>query len=461
MKHNYLQLFIFFLSLSACQSTPTQPSSPPHANTTQSVNVVAVTSTTITSSSPTVPVAPELPSKADKFGVILPSKSQLKALFSELHPHPTTSTLLLGIHQENIESYFSIMGSTGGPVVDTRPGYRTLGIQHRGGKTLVVGELPYLTIPQGKGFLFVGESSYAEDLSEKEPPTSDTDPPKQYTSTKLWQTKQQKKIASLSSSLTARLKSARTWGITNSETILLATPKAMCVERSKSQFTGGATYFTGEIRQSLQALTGRVPKTFFEKFGEKDTKKLVSKAENIDFTAEPSKWTKGSDLGWGMVVRWNKDMILCLERHLGQTYFNGAYPSPGNSARSFTKSVPWQPADGVFAPGNTNPIIFEKVHKLFPKLVDMVLSPAQDFLIVILQHRILGFDVASQSLTLNKTLPLRGAVMVEWVADDHSPFPAPLSIKTRLKHLLRNPTTMVTKAAYNQSSVFSSLSGKR
>jgi hypothetical protein len=248
-----------------------------------------------------------------------------------------------------------MFGDEGKPHTDTRQAYATRVVVGRGAATRVVTELPYLALPQARGFLFIGEASVS--VHEPSPKVAEGDepqPPHDYDATALWTTSDRNQVDAVRAGLEAKLRAARAWGTESTVQIAYVTPVAMCTSVTETEWIGGALWFNGTTTMELtDAHRKPTPRRLAA---------YVADAQLLDFARlavadrhggdDPPRLGQIFDAGWGHFIDWRKDVHVCLAAKDGQAWITGAVVLPGNSARAYTFESPVAPAPISLAPSN-------------------------------------------------------------------------------------------------------------
>lgn len=372
-------LTLSLLAFGACSSTPssTTHSARPSATAVASSiavpksNVVAPFASTTASVAPVVSATVPAP----------PPEDPAVAIKRQLAPKSDSGILLLGVHLESINGYGPMFSSEGKPQTDPRPGYMTLVIRSQNGSAETLGTVPYVAVPQGDHFVYMGEASVSVHLPNSPSVTMfDGSPmPRDYDATELWQTDDRKRIPNVSATLVQKLKKKRAWGVENTSQLVYVTPKVLCKVNTESEVTGGALYFRATSTYSAASLDATVLDNNFAKHvSEKELIRFASEIFEIPIDdVDLDKPLKDNF----MVYSIRDDIQLCFDHIAGTTQLMGSILKAGNSARYFSVEKAFGPAAEQFAPGN-EVLPFELVKKLFPKLIDVFVSPAHDALLI-------------------------------------------------------------------------------
>lgn len=340
-------------------------------------------------------------------------------LIDVLHPVLGRAVLLFGIHTEEIEGYTPMFSAEGKPRTDTKQGYRTLILHTHDGTADVVGELPYLAVPQQDGFLYMGEASVSiHQPWDRRDMLGDGNPrPHDYDATDLWTTKDSSAIARAARQLEAKLRAKRAWGVENTVQLVYVTPTAQCTIHTKSEVTGGALWFHAMTTYSLQSLQGppidnnlasHVDERTLRQFG---ARLFEVPEEDIDFD-------KPYRDGFS-AISWRDDVQACIDHERGSVMLQGAVLRWGNSARAYMTMRPVVPAPPSLAPGN-DVIDYPAVKAVLADMIDAFASPSHDIVLAVRRKDKAGlelvvWDVAGRKVA--KSLPLAGRpVMAQWAS---------------------------------------------
>ncbi|NUP10253.1 MAG: hypothetical protein HOW73_29740 [Polyangiaceae bacterium] len=395
--------------LVACSSPPTKPETTPRP--------------AIASASATTEPAASAPSALPKSATPPPDQTGPERLAAALAPKgQEDALLLLGVHLESIEGYAPMFSSEGKPRTDTKPGYRTLIVRTHAGSADVVGELPFLAIPQGDGFLFMGESSVSVHLPEDPRVTLfDGSPkPRDYDATDLWKTSNAKEISTVQRELERGLKRAQAWGTENTTQIVYVTQRSICTTQTQSEVTGGALYFYASSRLNLSGVgTSTILGALSAHL---DEKKFIGFAARLVETEESE-----IDLDrpymyntFDLVV-WRDDIAACLAHDAGALSLTGSVRFSANSARSFYRTKAVGPAPPTLAPGH-EAVDFSAIAASIPDAFDAFVSPAHDVVLAVRQKgdgpvELVVWDVVARREV--KVIPMPGRpVMDEWATGE-------------------------------------------
>jgi len=164
------------------------------------------------------------------------------------------SVLLLGLHVENIEGYAPMFSAQGRPRTDGAAGYRTVVLHIAGDSVRLASELPYLAVPQSRGFLYLGEVSVKRDLQPGKDAEPDT--PHFYDATVLWRAWQRTAIPVVEQQRRRALERGAVAGAEDTTQVVYVTSKALCVSHTTSEWTGGALAFQAQHALELTTPTG-------------------------------------------------------------------------------------------------------------------------------------------------------------------------------------------------------------
>src|SRR5580704_2079641 len=164
---------------------------------------------------------------------------RLASLLSRLQRSDAPQTLLLGLEVAPSEGYGPLYDSDS-PKAPPEDKYHTLVVRYENGRAELAGELPFLAVPQAKGFLYVGVAGYDRDDTEAEQRRqgdrfgADDEYHNKvywYAASSLWTTHARDKVDAARRSARARLERARKWGNAGGEDIVYLTSRAMCTSR--------------------------------------------------------------------------------------------------------------------------------------------------------------------------------------------------------------------------------------
>lgn len=304
----------------------------------------------------------------------------------------------------------------GKPRTDTRPGYMTLVIRTQNGTAEVLGTLPYIALPQGDHFVYLGESSVSVHLPNSPSVTMyDGSPmPRDYDATDVWKTENRKNIPQTMEALTRKLKKKLAWGAENTSQIVFVTPKVLCKINTQSQVTGGALYFQATTTYSAESIDAtRLENNFAKHVSEPDLIRFASAIfeipiEDVDLD-KPFRETF-------MTYSFRDDIQLCFDHENGSTQLMGSILRAGNSARYFSVEKAFGPAPERFAPGNDT-LPYDTIKRIFPKAIDAFASRAHDTMFVVQPSTTKGLElvvwnVAEQKQSATIVMPGR-PVMAE------------------------------------------------
>ena len=354
---------------------------------------------------------------------------ELTQLFAGLHPTSSDQTLLLGLRIERPEGYGILESQRGKPIVLPPAGYRTLAIHTRAGTAALDQGVPYLVIPEGAGFRYIGDATAARDETGPTSPdeaqriADGTATPREYAYTALWRTSDANAIARSYATLRRRIETPD-FGTTYLSRVVYATPHALCTEYSETHWRGGAHLFDAEESQLLEGRGVHFPKTALARFGRtalvhfaNQVRDLLAPApgEQALVPAQPDvAIDEYSDfVPWRSVI-WKTDVTPCLLRERGMVFESAVVTLNGNVDHEFAFALPVRPAAHAIAPSNRAPLDFNAVLRLFPTALDVIVAPNDALVLIVLPTGIVGYDVVTGGQVLTEPLSNRGVVMAEW-----------------------------------------------
>jgi hypothetical protein len=355
-----------------------------------------------------------------------PTRAQLAKLFANLHPAADAQTILLGLRIQRPEGYQLLDRPEGDPPREPPPGYHTLAISFRNGKTSVDADVSYLTVPQTSGFLYLGDATAVRDETDHEGGAENIQEglsiPRYYAATDLWKTRDAAGILSSSTRLRQRL-GRPAWGTTHVTTVVYVTPRAVCLDDADTSWRGGAHVFDASEHQHLEGFGARFEKTVFARHG---ASALLAFAHAVlekyevppvdPETAEDVSIEHRTSFGTGGSVDWKHDAVPCLLREHGVVFDSGVVELNGNVDHLFAMALPICAAGIELAPSNRAPIAFDEVRKLYPMALDVVVAPNDALVVIVLPDRVVGYDVATRSEVLVHPLAIERVVMAEWAS---------------------------------------------
>jgi hypothetical protein len=356
-----------------------------------------------------------------------PRTGALAALAATLPGAPRSSLLLLGLHVEAVESYRALFSAEGVPKVDEGAGYVTLVIRvDEGGQATVSQRLPFVAVPRvpggtvpagGSSFRLIGEASYSEDLT----PTAGfaDDPPPFYASTELVSADHPAALRKEVSNAVGLQKATRAWGQTHAQTLLFATPLAMCTLQSDSEWTGGALAFRGWDQTELSSLAGAKLDPRATAYVPDDSLKAFARAALAAREEEPAgeiDLDAKVDLFF-REIHFRRDTSVCLGRAEGATVLMGSIVLPGNSARTYAWVHPLGPAPSTLA-WPEEPIDFGLVRASFADARDAFVAPGRSAAIVVRDSVLTSFTAPDRASNLGIALPPDARVVLAvWAKD--------------------------------------------
>lgn len=400
-----------FLAL-GCSSAPTPKPYKPVATTSAAVHVEA----------PPAPNPPVVPNAG-------PTPTERLATFLErLSPADQPETLLLAIETVPSSGYGPLYDE--GAHAPPEDKLHTFVIHVHDGRVELAGELPFLAIPQEKGFLYMGVASYERDDTEAEKKRQgekfgmdDEFGGKVYwyVASSLWRTTDRAKVDSVRKSERRRLEKQRKWGDLAGEDINYVTPRAMCTTRYSAEWTGGALAFRAHEEQALEGFGKKLPPLLSKYTDDAGLSKFV---EGILAQRDP-----GVDHGevsldepYDMTfstINWRKDSRACLARKNGRVLLTGVIRLPNNSARSSEWEAGVRDAPAELASYATPAIDYLDIERAFavPKPLDVVVSPKKTILVAQWKDHFAIYGAKQAKPLL--TIPLSGRVlMAEWADGD-------------------------------------------
>lgn len=423
--------FLGFLVL-GCSSTPSPPKPVKPIESAPVVVQAQPSSTPI----PTPPAPQAGPTPTERLGKFL---GQLAVI-------DQPETLLLGVETVPSTGYGSLYGE--GAHAPPEDKLHTFVIQFRDGRAELVGELPFLAIPQEKGFLYMGVASYERDDTELERERQgekfgfDDEYGSKvywYVASSLWRTIDRSKVDAVRKAKRRQLEGNRKWGDLSGEDVNYVTPRALCTTQYSAEWTGGALAFRAHEEQALEGLVKKLPPTL-NKYT--DDAGLLNFARTILEQREPGQdhtdipLDKPYDMGWAK-VNWRKDSRACLARENGQVMLTGVIRLPNNSARSSEWEASVKVAPPELASQAPPAIAFSDINRSFavPKPLDALVSPRKTILIAQWKDRFAMYG-AKQAVPL-LTIPLSGrVVMAEWADGDAA------SVWARVGDAPKTPTSL-------------------
>lgn len=409
-------VFVLGFLTVGCSSTPTPPKPIRPVNT--APTVVKVQEPTASISAPPAPPPKTGPTPTER----------LAAFLGQLSPIDTAETLLLTIETVPSAGYGGLYGE--GAHAPPEDKHHTFVIHLHDGRAELAGELPFLAIPQTKGFLYMGLASYERDDTELERERQGEKFGLNdeygsivywYVASSLWRTTDRSKVDSVRKVERRRLESQRKWGHLTGEDINYVTSRALCKTTFFAEWTGGALAFRAHEQQVFEGLTKKLP-TALNKYT--DDAGLLKFARAILEEREPGRdpelvsLDELYDTGWSK-LDWRKEGRACLARSNGQVMLTGIVELPNNSARTSEWEATVQEAPPEIAPQSSLPIAFSEMMRAFvvPKPLDVVVSPRKTILLARWRDRMAVYGAKQATPLL--TIPLSGrVVMAEWAEGD-------------------------------------------
>lgn len=380
------------------------------------------------SASVVVQVNPPAPMPTNTPEVPPTPTERLAAFLQQLAPIDTPETLLLAIEKSPSNGYAPLYGEgTHAPPEDN---LHTLVIHVHDGRVELVGELPFLAIPQEKGFLYMGMASYERDDTEAERKRQgekfgfDDEYGSKvywYVASSLWRTKDRAKVDAVRKAERRRLERQRKWGDLEGEDVNYVTSRALCTTRFSAEWTGGALAFMASEQQVFEGFSKKLPPTLTNYTDDAGLSKF---AQDILSRREPGEVHKDVsldepyDMGWSK-ISWRKDSRACLARNDGRVMLTGVIRLPNNSARSSEWEAPVRDAPPELASNSTPTIAFSNIEQAIavPKPLDAVVSPRKT--IVLIQWRDRFSIYGAKQATPLLSIPRSGRIiMAEWASGE-------------------------------------------
>jgi hypothetical protein len=375
------------------------------------------------------PPAPVAPAREPAPEAAVTGAERFAQLLAGLERSDEPRTLLLGLEVEPSYGYRPLYDadSPKGPSPDK---YRTLVVRYENGRAEVAGELPFLAVPQARGFLYMGVASYDRNDTEAERRRlgqklgADDEYGSKvywYAGSSLWRTTSRAKVDEVRARARRALERRRTWGVFEGEDIGYVTSRALCTSGFRAEWTGGAHAFTASEKNHLSGFEKTVPEALSAHVGDAG---LVGFARDILLRRNPGErdpdvsLDKPSDVGWGE-VDWRKDSRACLDRERGRVHLTGVVTLPNNTARSSEWEVPVKEAPPELAPSAAAPIDFVDIQRAhaFPKPKDALVAPGKSLLVLQLRDRFVVYGAGASAPLLS--IPVSGRiVMAEWASGD-------------------------------------------
>lgn len=396
---------LFFSAVGCSSAKPVEQVKPP---------VVAV----IASSSVAAPPIPE-PTPAERLGAFL----------QQLSPLGGPETLVLGIETVPSSGYGPLYGD--GPRVPPEDKLHTIILHAHDGRVELAGELPYLAIPRDNGFLYMGVAAYERDDTEAERKRQGAkfgmgdeygSVVYWYAASSLWRTTERSKVDSVRTSERKSLKQRYRRGDMFGEDVNYVTRYALCTNRYRAEWTGGAQAFTGGEDQTFEGLTqGKLPTLLANYTDDAGLRKFV---QAIFQQREPG--DDHSDISldetyemFGYEINWRKDSHVCLARTNGHVSLTGVIRLPNNGSRTSEWETPVFDAPATLATNAAPPVALSDIRKAMaiPKAVDAVVSPKRTMIVARLPDRFVVYGNAAPAPLL--TIPISGRIiMAEWAEGD-------------------------------------------
>jgi hypothetical protein len=318
------------------------------------------------------------------------------------------SVLLLGLHVEPIEGYAPMFSEQGRPRTNRAAGYRTLVLHITQGGARLASELPYLVVPQPRGFLYLGEVSVKLEL--KPGPDSDPDTPSFYDATALWRTMQRAAIPHAERQLRRALERGGAAGSEDTTQVVYATSKVLCVSNTTSRWTGGALAFQAQQVLELTTPAGSPLDWPLSRFADHAQLEQFMREALADYRQddEPPQLDQPYNAFWA-TIDFRKDPRVCLEHHDGRLWLDGTVLLPGNSARSFTAWAPVRPAPSALG-GLAEPASLDEAKRSVPGALDAVASLSPNIWLVREPAALVAVDVGSRQELLR--LPVNGRIVM-------------------------------------------------
>ena len=331
------------------------------------------------------------------------------------------SVLLLGLHVEAIEGYGPMFSKQGRPRTDRAAGYRTLVLHITQGSVRVASELPYLAIPQLRGFLYLGEASVRLELGPT--PDSDPDTPSFHDATALWRTTQRASISTAEQQLLRALERGGVAGSEDTTQVVYATSKVLCVSRTTSSWTGGALAFQAQQVLGLTTPAGSPLGWPLARFADHAQLEQFMRDVLADYRQddEPVRLDEPYNAFWA-TIDFRKDPRVCLEHRDGRLWLDGTVLLPGNSARSFTASAPVRPAPPALG-GMAERASLDEAKRSVPSALDAVASLTPNIWLVQEPGALVAVDIGTRKellrLRVNGRIVMaegaRGAAVSRWL----------------------------------------------
>lgn len=318
------------------------------------------------------------------------------------------SVLLLGLHVENIEGYAPMFSEQGRPSTNSAAGYRTLVLHIAQGSVRLASELPYLAVPQPRGFLYLGEVSVKRELHP--PKGAEPDTPHFYDATVLWRAWQRAAIPAVERQ---RLREAEQGGAAGAEDttqVVYVTSKALCVSHTTSEWTGGALAFTAQQALELTTPAGASLAWPLSRFADRPQQEQFMRDALRDYREddEPQRLDEPYNAFWA-VIDFRKDPGVCLQHRDGRLWLDGTVLLPGNSARSFTVAAPVKPAPDALG-GMAEPASLAEAKQILPNALDVVASLSPDTWLILEPAAVVAVNRATRRELLR--LPIKGRIVM-------------------------------------------------
>ena len=344
-------------------------------------------------------------------------------------------TLLLGLRTKRVGTYHAQLGDEPLSSSLDEPGYRMLLIHFDGTSVRLAGQLPYLAVPQRRGFRFIGEANVHEGSEEAES-ADPTSPPKYYSASQLWMTHDKRSVKRAERNAQAALQHERACGETAQQTVIYVTPKALCRFDSQSSWVGGAHFISGTEEERLLWLDGSRRGTRLVQHVARPVFEDAVKRMFADWNQgrdEPIVWAGVQNFGWGE-IEWDRDTYVCLGRQDGRVIMTATATFPTMSCRNAVWSTELRPAHedvGVRHAPSVSPSAFRSA---IPDLVDAYVSPENRVVVLHLPNRLVVYrphgdlhELVGEpgrhwdEETVALEIPVAGRpVMEEWAIGSHA-----------------------------------------
>ncbi|MGI8543113.1 MAG: hypothetical protein ACR2MD_06485 [Aridibacter sp.] len=378
--------------------------------------------------------------------------NKLEEALRDLNPQDGDSGLLLAFDTDtgqDRQSYTQFYDSNK-EFTEKNATNKTIYLTRKDDEIKLAAKLNFVASPQNDGFLYLGLARYFEvkprDKNEHLDNLENNESYEGFKNfgfdyTRIWKTNDNTQISQAKKAIIKKTKRKidseykklnsedREYhrNITDYEKISFISDGFYITDGFWSQIRGGASWFDAHTKFEVVSLCKRnISNRLKDYYSEKDIVKSFQKT--FGKTRSGSDDAKYNDMdsfwqSWKDRLEGKYDIIptFTLERHLAETHLTGLVLIDGNNYRSFHAESDFGKAPKALISYDNPKIDFDKFKQIYPKLLDVFVSPNQNTVFVLTDKKIIGIDVETKKeiYSQDHNLEFNKVIMVEWAVNDY------------------------------------------